>query len=281
MNSALRRVRSRPFQGGFVFRTRIAAPIVLLSLLAGAIGLAAPASAASKKLPKLEILVSNDDGVGAEGIAVLVDALRDLPNVNVTVVAPATNQTNTGGSTTSGAVTAADATTATGYEATAVNGFPADSVNYGLDNVVTKTPNVVVTGVNVGQNLGGVTELSGTVGAARAAAQRGIPALAVSAQHTTPDYATAARLATEWVTDHRAKLAKKSKQAVILESLNVPTCPKLRGVAKTTVATTLENSLAAPDCASTLPKPADDITAFINGYASLSKPSVTPTPPPS
>jgi 5'-nucleotidase len=256
-------------------RTRFAVTVIALSLLTGSVALTSPAAAASKKPPRLEILVSNDDGVGAEGIAVLVDALRKLPNVTVTVVAPATNQTSTGGSTTPGPVTATDASTATGYGATAVAGYPADSVVYGLDHVMTTTPSVVVTGINEGQNLGGVTELSGTVGAARAAAQRGIPALAVSAQHTTPDYATAARLAAAWVIEHRAQLARKPKEPVVLESLNVPTCPKLRGIARTTVASTLQNSLAEPDCTSKLPEPADDITAFVNGYASLSKPSVT------
>jgi 5'-nucleotidase len=259
-------------------RARIAVPVIVVSLLVGSVALASPSTAASTKPPRLDILVSNDDGVGAEGIATLVDALRKLPNVSVTVVAPSTNKTSTGGSTMEGPVTAAEATTATGYAATAVDGFPADSVAYGLDRVMTTTPDVVVSGVNEGQNLGGVTELSGTVGAARAAAARGIPALAVSAQHTNPDFATAARLAAEWVAQRRAQLAKKPKQPILLESLNVPTCPELRGIAKTTVAPTLENSLAEPDCASKLEKPTDDITAFLNGYASLSKPSVTAAP---
>jgi 5'-nucleotidase len=254
---------------------RLAVPVIALSLLAGSVALTSPAVAASKKTPKLDILVSNDDGVTAEGIAVLVDALRELPNVRVVVAAPATNQTATGGSTSSSPVTAAEASTATGYEATAVNGFPSDSVIYGLDNVMTTTPNLVVTGINEGQNLGGVTELSGTIGAARAAAARGIPALAVSAHHTNPDYATAAELAVDWVAKRRTQLSKKPKQPILLESLNVPTCPELRGVARTTIAPTLENSLAEPDCASKLPKPTDDITAYVNGYASLSRPSVT------
>ena len=223
--------------------------------------------------------MSNDDGVGAEGIAVLVDALRKLPNVKVTVVAPATNQTGTGGRTTDGPLTATDATTATGYPATAVQGYPADSVNHALDSVVEQEPNVVITGINEGQNLGTVTDLSGTVGAARAAATRGIPALAVSAANVEPDYPTAAKLAVSWVKQRRAELAKQPKTPVLFESLNVPTCTtgKLRGVAETTVATTAENALTAANCASTLTNPTDDIQAFNSGYASLTKPSVAPT----
>jgi 5'-nucleotidase len=181
-----------------------------------------------------------------------------------------------------GEVTATTATTATGYPATAVNGFPADSVNYGLDHVVKKTPNVVVTGANEGQNLGGFTDTSGTVGAARAAVARGISALAVSANISEPDYETAARLAAKWVTDHRAELAKKPKTPTLLEALNVPTCPSgtLRGVAKTTVSTTRDHAFDPVNCASTVAKPPDDITAYINGFASLSKPSATPATPP-
>jgi 5'-nucleotidase len=261
----------------------VRAVVAALALaLVAVVGAGSAAEAANKKQPKLEILVSNDDGVGAQGIAVLTDALRKLPNVKVTVVAPATQQSGSGGKTTDGAVTATDATTATGYRATAVNGFPADSVNYGLDHVVTKKPNVVVTGANEGQNLGGFTDSSGTVGAARAAVARGIPALAVSANISDPDYPTAAQLAAKWVTDHRAELAKKPKTPTLLEALNVPTCPNgtLRGIATTTVATTTDHAFDPVNCASTVPKPADDITAYINGYASLSKPAPTPATPP-
>jgi 5'-nucleotidase len=259
-----------------------AAALFALALVAGTVGATTPVDAASKKQAKLEILVSNDDGVGAEGIAVLVDTLRKMPNVKVTVVAPATQQSGTGGKTTDGEVTASAATTATGYKATSVNGFPADSVNYGLDHVVTKTPNLVVSGTNEGQNLGGFTDSSGTVGAARAAAARGIPALAVSANISEPDYATAAKLAADWVKQHRAALAKKPKSPVLLEALNVPTCPDgtLRGVAKTSVATSTDHAFDPVNCASTVTKPADDITAYINGYASLSKPPLAPANPP-
>jgi hypothetical protein len=50
-------------------------------------------------------------------------------------------------------------------------------------------------------------------------------------------------------------------------------------VARTTVSTSTIDALTNADCTSTVPKPTDDITAYVNGYASLSKPSVTPTTP--
>ena len=112
-----------------------------------------------------------------------------------------------------GTLTTPPATTASGYEATAVTGFPADTVTAALDQLGVK-PNVVMSGINAGQNLGGVTDLSGTVGAARAAAARGIPALAVSqGLGDAPQYDNAAKLAVAWLAKHRAELAKKPKSA--------------------------------------------------------------------
>ena len=76
----------------------------------------------------LDILVSNDDGYDAEGIDAVVEALIALPDTNVTVVAPAENQSGSGGNTTPGELTATDEETLSGYPVTAVQGFPADAV---------------------------------------------------------------------------------------------------------------------------------------------------------
>src|ERR1700722_17982211 len=71
----------------------------------------------------LTIMVTNDDGVDAPGINAVVQGLRTLPNTQVTVVAPLTNQSGTGGKTTpssAGALVTSKATTASGYPSTAV-----------------------------------------------------------------------------------------------------------------------------------------------------------------
>src|SRR3954447_11913401 len=73
----------------------------------------------------LRVLVTNDDGVGAPGIDALVERLRTLPNVELTVVAPATNQSGTADRFSTTPLTTTSATTQHGYPATAVNGFPA------------------------------------------------------------------------------------------------------------------------------------------------------------
>ena len=222
----------------------------------------------------LRILVSNDDGFAAPGIDALVNALIAEPDVTVTVVAPAENQSGTGGKTTSGALTARSVTTASGYAATAVQGFPADAVIYGLTTVLKERPDVVITGTNAGQNIGPAIDLSGTVGAARAAAQRGIPALAVSAGLGDPiDFATPTAEAVQWLRDHRAALLTSPAPAGSVDNLNAPTCPtgRVRGLVNTTpdLTATLTDALATPDCTSTAPTPSSDVAAFHAGFATL------------
>ena len=143
------------------------------------------------------------------------------------MVAPATNQTSTGGATTPGTLPTAPATTASGYAATAVQGYPADTVTAALDQLGVK-PNVVMSGINAGQNLRRRSRaLSGTIGAARMAARRGIPAVAFSQQAGgAPQYDATGKLAVAWLAQHRAALAKKPKTApTTIESYNVPNCP--------------------------------------------------------
>ncbi len=231
---------------------------------------ASTAPSTSSSPAPLRVLVSNDDGVGAPGIDALVQALAAEPAVDVTVVAPSQNQSGSGGKTTPGPLTASPATTASGHAATAVDGFPADAVLYGLDHVMTSKPDLVVSGINAGQNTGPLVDISGTVGAARAAAQRGIPALAVSAQLGNPiDFAAAVTAVRQWLHDHRPSL-----RTVVVDNLNTPTCTAghVRGVAETTVETTAttDAALAPSDCTSTAPPPAGDVDALHVGFATLS-----------
>jgi 5'-nucleotidase len=230
----------------------------------------------------LTVLVTNDDGVGAPGIDAMVEALRSVPDTKVIVAAPAQNQSGTGGRTTPGGAPAAPATTASGYAATAVSGFPADSVNWALGpGGIGVTPDVVVSGINQGQNLGRTVDVSGTVGAARAAAAKGIPALAVSqGLAEQPDYPTAAALVLDWLKEHRADLLSAAPATPApVENLNVPTCTKgkVKGVIDVPVDTGADGNFDPVDCTVTAPRPTNDISAFAAGYAPLSELSVTPT----
>ncbi len=216
------------------------------------------------------MLVTNDDGFNAPGIDALVQALRALPATTVTVVAPATNQSGTASKTTSGTLTAVDAKTASGYPAKAVKGYPADTIVWAVDqHGVAEKPDVVLSGVNNGQNIGKLVDLSGTVGAARAAAQRGIPAVALSAGFgSPPDFGDGAKSAVTWLDQHRAALLAGSLSPSVT-NINVPTCPSgtPHPVVVVPVAGPNENPTAPVDCKTPLPSPpTSDVNGFVHGY---------------
>ena len=159
----------------------------------------------STQTEPLRILVSNDDGFAAAGIDAVVEALRRAGR-DVTVVAPATNQSGAGEQTTDGPLTATSEETLSGYPATAVQGFPADAVIYALRDLHIN-PDLVVTGLNFGQNMGPLVNVSGTVGAARAGGPPLVPALATSQGFgqagVSEDYPTGAPRCSAWVRDFR------------------------------------------------------------------------------
>jgi len=122
-----------------------------------------------------EILLTNDDGIDAVGIRALADALA--ADYDVTVVAPATNQSGVGGARSWWETTVEYTETDRGY---AVEGTPADCVAV-ADVALGLDPDVVVSGCNHGPNIGAhILGQSGTVGAAMEASFLGIPAIAVS-----------------------------------------------------------------------------------------------------
>lgn len=220
----------------------------------------------------LRVLVTNDDGVKAEGIDALVEALRELPGTEVTVVAPATNQSGSGGKTTTGTLTSADTTTKSGYTATAVTGFPADSIIWALDQGgIAERPHVVLSGINDGQNIGLLVDISGTVGAARAAATRGIPALAASQGFgDPPDFPNGVAAVLAWLAENRAELLARdtaSTEPSTVTNLNIPTCPT--GSPRPAVQVpndTTGAALAETDCTTPHPSPKHDVDGFGHGY---------------
>jgi 5'-nucleotidase len=223
----------------------------------------------------LQILVSNDDGYANSGIDHAVEALRTLPNVEVTVSAPAANQSGTGGKTSPDPLTATDVTTLSGYPAKAVQGFPADAARYGLQYLHVN-PDLLVSGINDGQNLSvPISNLSGTVGAARVGGRDDIPAVAISqGLGSPPDFDAGAAALMAWVDDFLLGRAGPALfQSVV--NINVPTCPS--GAIRDTVFVPAAPNFASGDpiftpsnCASTLMNPVDDIQAFLNGFVSVS-----------
>jgi 5'-nucleotidase len=225
----------------------------------------------------LQIVVTNDDGVAAAGIDALVTALTAVDGVEVTVVAPADQRSGTGGSATEGPLTRTEQALASGYAAAAVDGFPADTIRVAFDDLGLQ-PDLVISGINEGQNLGPLVDVSGTVGAARAALRRGVPALAVSQGiGTTYDYEVAAQLIVDWLEENRDALAAGDFPADMVLNLNVPSCEagEVRGTLEVDSATT-GDAAAAQDCTATAEGFTDDVTAFTNGFATLTEVAIEP-----
>lgn len=126
----------------------------------------------------MKILISNDDGYMAPGIVALANALR--PHAEITVVAPESNRSGTSNALTLDrplSLTQAD----NGFYF--VNGTPSDCVHIALTALLTEPPDLVVSGINQGQNMGDDTLYSGTVAAATEGYLFGIPAIAFSQLH--------------------------------------------------------------------------------------------------
>ena len=141
--------------------------------------------------PPYRILISNDDGVRAPGLAAVAQILQAIGNV--VVIAPSENQSGTGhGLTVRDAIVREELTLPNGLKAIGLSATPASTVKVALKNILKPAPDLVVSGINRGYNLGLAAYISGTVGAAREAAMRGIPAIAASLTSSTNDYSHAA-----------------------------------------------------------------------------------------
>ena len=225
----------------------------------------------------VQILVTNDDGVDSDGINLVVQALTSFENVEVTVVAPATNQSGTSNRVSDPApTTAAETATASGYPALAVVGTPADSVNYALDFVFAEPPDLLISGSNDGQNFGPFSEVSGTVGAARTAARRGVPALAISQGGVTVDaeHESGIVFMVEWLQANLDDVLAFEGDVAPVWSLNTPSCGgvgEVRGLTHTSLAAEFESGVEmfSPDCSSTREGFDNDVAAFLNGFATL------------
>jgi 5'-nucleotidase len=131
------------------------------------------------------ILLTNDDGILATGIAVLRRALEGLGDVQT--IAPDRNTSAVArGITIHRALHLQSSRFGEGWEGTALDGTPSDCVRVGLLGVLGPPPDLVVSGVNLGGNMGADVAYSGTVGAALEAVLRGVPGVAVSIEPTEP-----------------------------------------------------------------------------------------------
>lgn len=123
----------------------------------------------------MNIMVTNDDGIHAPGIRALAEAMKELGSV--TVIAPDRERSAAGHSLTLHSPLRIFKLHEGWY---AVDGTPTDCVNMGIHNMLPVSPDLVVSGINHGANLGDDVTYSGTVAAAMEANLMGIPAIAFS-----------------------------------------------------------------------------------------------------
>ena len=227
------------------------------------------------------ILLTNDDGIDAPGLLAMYQALSRVGKV--TVAAPASNQSATGHGLTTGRnpIFVKTWTDDRGSVWHAISARPATCLSLALESLLTDPPDIVVSGSNYGANLGLVTYYSGTVGAAREAAFRGIPSIAVSVQvGSQMDFDGAAEFTAHLVERYlKEKLPPKT-----FINLNYPALPKdqIKGVKVEPLSLELSRSLFVKG---TMPngqdyfwpsyqplvggEPNTDLSAVLEGYIAI------------
>jgi 5'-nucleotidase len=165
----------------------------------------------------MRILLSNDDGYFAPGLAALAEGLKPLGEI--TVVAPERDRSGASNSLTlDRPLMLSHAHNGFHY----VNGTPTDCVHMAVTGMLDFEPDVIVSGINSGSNMGDDTLYSGTVAAATEGYLLGIPSIAVSLVGTKFEhYRTAARVASDLV----QRLRRAPFGAPVLLNVNVPDLP--------------------------------------------------------
>jgi len=254
-------------------KTAVFACMVLVVVLAPATGAWAAGNGG------LFILLSNDDGYDAPGLRALAEALAPLGTVMV--AAPQENNSGVGHATTTREfVRVRDVEIVPGVKGWAIAARPATCVRMALENLLEgKQPDVVVSGINRGENLGIVVNYSGTLGAAREAAIAGVAAIAVSmGGNDLADYKRTAEFTRELIV--QLKAGGRLKPGLFL-NINAP-AGEPKGVRVTrqgtkatpqlfTRATSPRGGLYVwPDYAGrTEDEEGTDVWAFVNGYIAV------------
>jgi 5'-nucleotidase len=169
----------------------------------------------------MKILLTNDDGIYAEGLWALQQelALRH----SVSVVAPDRERTAVGHGITLHSPLRVHSVSMNGSgEGLAVNGTPADCVKLGVLELLATKPDIVISGINQGANVGININYSGTVSAAREAALYGLPAIAVSAEKSPRHHLAGIAV---FITDLAEKTLEKGLPFGTILNVNFPGVP--------------------------------------------------------
>ena len=175
----------------------------------------------------LKILLSNDDGIDAPGLAALFDKLAPLGVV--TVAASMNNESGASHGLTSEGPIWVTETEKKGKKWYAIEALPATCVRLALESLLPEKPDLVIAGINKGNTLGVVTYYSATVACAREAAFAGLPAMAVHLERgEAMDYEGAAA----FIADLVREIKKREFKPWLFLNINIPALPKeqIRGV---------------------------------------------------
>ncbi|MEX2105990.1 MAG: 5'/3'-nucleotidase SurE [Solirubrobacterales bacterium] len=176
----------------------------------------------------MRILLTNDDGISAPGLQAARRALRELDDVIVDVIAPDSNRSASARSiTTRSPLSVEEVEFGDGHTGFATGGTPVDCVRFAVLGLLGGRPDLIVSGINHGANLGDDITYSGTVAAALEGIVLGIPAIALSQQSSSGgmgyvsgrfDFGVAAAFTAQLV----ARLATESMPEATLINVNCP-----------------------------------------------------------
>lgn len=172
----------------------------------------------------MRILLSNDDGYFAPGLAALAEALQGLGEI--VVVAPEQNRSGASNSLTLDRPLLLKKAASGFYF---VNGTPTDCVHLAVTGMLDKLPDIIVSGINLGANMGDDTIYSGTVAAATEGYLLGIPSIAISmTSFEGNNFDSAGRVARELV----ERFIRNPIREPVLLNVNVPDIPhaELKGM---------------------------------------------------
>jgi 5'-nucleotidase len=178
----------------------------------------------------MKVLLTNDDGISAVGLNALRRALLEVPGVELAVIAPDSNRSATARSiTTHHPLWVEEVEFGDGTSGFATDGTPVDCVRFAALGLIDFEPELIVSGINHGSNLGDDITYSGTVAAALEGIVLGIPAIAVSQQSSAGglgyvsgrfDFAVAAPFTAQLV----SRLREESMPEATLINVNCPAC---------------------------------------------------------
>jgi 5'-nucleotidase len=179
----------------------------------------------------MKVLLTNDDGIQAQGLGALRRALLEVPGIELAVIAPSSNRSATARSiTTREPLWVEEVEFEDGTTGFATDGTPVDCVRFAALGLVEFEPELIVSGINHGTNLGDDITYSGTVAAALEGIVLGIPAVAVSQQamEGTVDFRAGLRFEFDHAAAFSARLVEELEHVPMPEgtllNVNVPWC---------------------------------------------------------